>query len=190
MDNYKIEPILIWDLELAKTQHCHSRPLSKSLINLLPNELIMDFGCGKGYYLRKLQLNGFDNLIGLEGTENIEEISYFKPILQQDLSKEFNLNKKGNIICLEVAEHLLPDQENQLIKNILNHLKGYLIISWGVPGQGGCGHNNCRSNEYVYDLFIKKGLKFCPKETFHFRDNITNSTTWFKNTIFIFKTND
>jgi uncharacterized protein YeeX (DUF496 family) len=32
--------------------------------------------------------------------------NYLKKILKQDLSEAFKVNKKGNVICLEVGEHI------------------------------------------------------------------------------------
>jgi hypothetical protein len=61
-----------------------------------------------------------------------------------------------------------------------------LIISWATPGQGGKGHVNEQTNEYVIDLFLTLGLEYKKEYSNYLRNSITNCN-WFKNTILVFE---
>jgi len=202
--------ITIWTLEDAKKEHVDEPILARILNNLFEKHsgTILDFGCGKGYYLNEIQkLMPNRDLIALEGTPNIEEISYFKPIKQQDLGKKFILKRpslldkrkkdliKGNVLCLEVAEHIDPQYEEVFVENLINHTFGLLIISWAIPDQAGYGHNNCKSNQDVITLIESKSkelinpLKFNKELTEKFRSELQSAKSWwFKNTIMVFNT--
>jgi hypothetical protein len=61
------------------------------------------------------------------------------------------------VMSLECAEHLPPEYEDQYIKNLCcfhhhggaREKNGGIVLSWATPGQGGLGHFNERSNDYV-----------------------------------------
>jgi len=68
---------------------------------------------------------------------------------------------------------------------LVKHCKTYLILSWALPGQGGTGHFNEKSNEDVIKIFNEKGFSFHPIHSQLLRNSITNYR-WFKHTILVF----
>lgn len=181
----KDKPMTIWPLSVAARGHVNSEDLARLLPAIFnPNTPIADFGCGRGFYVKELQEKGF-NAIGFEGTKRINRISY-TPVRRADLSKPLKLTKKHNIISLEVAEHLLPEQQPQFVQNIVENLDNTLLLSWAIPGQGGDGHNNCRCNVYVMRLFQQYGLTLDYNTTLHLRATVQDAS-WFANTLFLFR---
>ncbi len=137
-----------------------------------------DFGAGKGTYTEYLKDMGI-NCVGLDGFA-------YDGMIQQDLSVPFILSSKGNILCLEVFEHLPQQYEPTLLDNIINHCDGKLILSVAVEGQSGLGHVNCRSNIYVIDKLQERGMKFLPKETLEIRAQAEDYVSYFRNTLMVF----
>lgn len=188
----------VWDLSEAKKEHVNEPVLSNILINYFNDKPgpIIDMGCGKGYYLNEMKKVWPDReLIGLEGTPNIEEISYFKPIKQQDLTERFNLSIKGNVISLEVMEHIPNNLEENYLLNLIDHTEGYLILSCGIPDQKGYGHVNCQSNKSVIDKIKRLSreslnpMDYLVATTLEWRVLLKDcSSWWFKSSIMIFKT--
>ena len=176
----------IWDLEEAKTSHLHSNLLGNWLIsNLDPKILINDLGCGLGYYAKELSSVGF-NVHAYEGTPGIEEISYYKPIFPIDLTV-FNDLEKGNVICLEVAEHIDSRYEDILFDNICLNCDATAVISWALPYQDGLGHINCRSNQWVLEQMWKRNFKLDYEKTINLRSIDFGACSFFNQSIFVFE---
>lgn len=171
------------------SQHIHSPNLSFFIKSILPkNEPVHDFGCGTGFYLEVLREAGFENLQGYEGSPSSEV--QFKSILKQDLTAKFSVPQKGNIICLEVAEHIPRKYEEVFLSNISDACNGYLVFSWAVRGQGGTCHVNCRNNDEVFEIMQKLGFQFHPELTQQGRNLIEDHCDWFRNTLLIFSKKD
>jgi hypothetical protein len=145
---------------------------------------LIDLGCGPGTYLRYFHDVGFEHLKGIEGTELNFEIGVVKVA---DLTRPFTLEKKGNIICLEVAEHIPEEFMDKFLHNVVNHLDGTLILSWAIPGQGGLGHVNCRHNIWVIDEMQKRGLVFNLQDSLKARAMVSNHARWFRDTLLVFQ---
>lgn len=197
----------IWDLETAKKEHQHSPALAEALSNILPKNVpVIDYGCGKGTYLAHLSGKGF-NCYGIEGTPNIGEIADFQGYIEQaDLSlslldrvsecadddesscPDANLDwDESTTICLEVAEHIAPENESVFLDNITRYCADWLILSWAVPGQGGCGHHNERSPEYVIQTMFDRGFQLQVTETNLLRAVIEPHCWWFRQSLFAFR---
>lgn len=180
-----------WTKEFAKDNHIHSPNLSKYISKLLENEkemMIYDLGCGMGDYLYDLYNVGFKNLLGveydpLEKHQNIH-------IVRHNLTKPILFEKKGNVISLEVGEHIPNEFQDIFIKNITENCANYLITSWAIRGQGGHGHVNCLNNDEVIPLIVNEGFEFLEKETKEARNSIEDFCIYFKDTILIFKKNE
>ena len=180
-----------WDYN--NSSHDESIFLDQGVLNYLikfieQNQLrrIFDFGCSTGYYLKGIQRN-LDNIemIGVEPLIQERNDKYFNNIVCYDLSLPFDLDKKGSLICLEVLEHIPSEFESVAIQNIKNHCDQYLFISWARPGQGGRGHVNERSIEYVIDTFEKNDFVFLEKESLDIRNQA--KLWWLKNNLCVFK---
>ena len=166
-------------------QHAHifSYEVARFIGKFLHNSpVIYDFGCGKGKYVEY-----FNELkkpcIGIDGYVNTDIVN----ISKQDLTIPFIIGAKSDIICLEVWEHIPQEYEAVFIDNLVNNLKGYLILSVALPGQEGLGHVNCQTNQEVIDKLTARGLVFCPELTEQIRQVPENYVAYFRDTLMIFK---
>ena len=108
--------------------------------------------------------------------------------LPDPLTILFNLKpNKGNVISLEVGEHIPAEFMDIYLDNITNNCDNYLITSWAIRGQAGFGHVNCLDNHEIIPLIEKRGFKLMEKETEEVRNIDLSEAPWFKNTLFIFK---
>ena len=179
--------IEIWPLEIARIEHKFSPRLAYYLAYYLPKKsYVYDFGCGLGTYLRYLSAKKY-HCTGYEGTKGIKKISDFENIIEADLTKPIQVPHKGSVICLEVAEHIKPENETAFIDNIVNAVDKYLILSWAVPGQGGTGHHNERDSAYVIDLFAKHGFRLGKIKRSTMRHHAGLDLWWFKKSIYFFE---
>lgn len=145
---------------------------------------VVDFGCGPGEYVKYFKANNID-VIGFDGNLLTPEITNGECGIQ-DLAIPFNLgNKFDLVISLEVGEHIPEEFETIFIENLVNHCNKYLILSWGIPGQGGYGHVNCKTNESIKDKICSYGFVCETRAENKLRNKAT--ATWFKNTIMVFK---
>jgi FkbM family methyltransferase len=174
-----------WNIK-NMNEHAFDEKLAKSICKITKERGLrrsIDFGCGPGEYVKYFNDNGIKTR-GYDGNKYTKELTNgLCEVL--DLTTDFNINPADFVICLEVGEHIPKEYENKLIENIIKHAGGYIIISWGIPGQGGYGHVNCRGNEYIIDKFIEKGCKYMKKESMILREE--SSMTWFKETLMMFK---
>ena len=180
-----------WNAETAHLHHVHSQELSTWICEFLKNEkdkYLNDLGCGLGNYLNDLRNNGFTKLNGYEGDPSPK--SKFGFIFKCDLTKKLKDINIGNIISLEVGEHIPAEFMDIYLDNITNNCDNYLITSWAVRGQEGFGHVNCLDNHEVIPLIESRGFTYLKEESESARSVIKDNTWWFKNTILIFKKND
>jgi len=179
-----------WNAETAHQHHVHSTELSAWICEFLKdykNERIYDFGCGLGNYLKDLQDSGFIYPVGFEGDIPKSKVFETVSVYKEDLSTPINIHKKGNVISLEVGEHIPAEFQDVFIDNITGACNNYLITSWAIRGQAGFGHVNCLDNHEIIPEFEKRGFKYLPEESESARSIIQDYCHWFRNTIFIFK---
>jgi len=179
----------IWDVSKA-INHYNSDELADALLGYIPKEdLVIDLGCGNGYYCNFLEKKGY-TVIAVEGTKDMNKVSIYHPIFRWNLSKDLvlpNLPENTTVMSLEVAEHIDPAFENVFMNNITKHATR-VIMSWAVPGQGGDGHINERPNHYVINRMKERGFLLDKKATDDFRTAVVNSKLWwFKNTLMVFE---
>lgn len=161
--------------------HFHSDILANALVLLLKTtNKIYDFGCGTGFYTDFLNREGF-YCTGIDGF--VKDKKY----IEFDLTTPLFLDKKGDIICLEVAEHIPKEFEFQFLKNLYNNCNGTLIISWAIPHQGGVGHVNELDNLTVIKKFKGLDFEFNLEDTIYLRDIMREDPLWwFKSTLMVF----
>jgi len=180
-----------WASDDAHIHHVRSIPLEKWILNFFnkvdinKKDRIWDLGCGLGYYLKELSENGFTGCVGVEADPPKQKV--FNLIYRHNLTTPMMSVQKGNVICLEVLEHIPKELESRVIKNINHCCDNFLILSWAVEGQPGYGHVNCKNNPEVISLFEKEGYILLEEDTLDARSVIDDTTPWFKNTILIFK---
>ncbi len=167
--------------------HITDWALADALVDFFKNEkakTIVDFGCGKGDYVKHLL--GADFICeGYDGNPLTEKMSDgVAKIL--DLSIRFDLKKQYDwVMSLEVGEHIPREFEKTLIDNIMRHAKNGIVLSWAVVGQGGKGHVNTRNNPYIKKIFAKHGWVNDVEAERSLRAN--SKLRWFKNTIMVFR---
>jgi hypothetical protein len=179
---------MIWTQEEAKTQHQCSPKLAELLGSIFPKEImIVDYGCGLGFYVDALRRQGFTTM-GFEGTPGIDGIAIVEGVAEKDLSKPLDFfPTASNSLSLEVGEYISAEHEAIFLENITRVCTGKLVLSWAVPGQGGNGHINERSNDYIVEKLYDLGFELNEKETTSLRLNMVNDPCWwFKNTLMVF----
>lgn len=175
----------IWSKELAEGTHVWSEKLAKAITTVLidKKKFITDVGCGKGYYVKYLNDNGY-NCIGLEGTACMDFVS--DRVHQFDLTQKLRNRPAGNVICLEVGEHIPQEFEQVFIDNLCSICNDKLILSWALPYQIGIGHINCQDNLYIINQLRGRGFDINLTLSMYLRDNIDDHTLWFRNTLMVF----
>ena len=144
---------------------------------------ILDIGCGNGAYTMYLRKCGFF-VDGYDGNPYTLDITNGECGVR-DFSKPTDIRPRDLFLCLEVAEHIPADSEDDFLHNLLAPKSPYIIVSWAVEGQGGLGHVNCRNNDYVIDKFWSYGYSLMEKETKKLRK--ASKISWFKNTIMVYE---
>lgn len=154
----------IWSLDEAKTLHVHSPGLAHWLCaNLSAQQPVFDFGCGTGRYLKALEDAGFTEVIGYEGTPGIKQIAVTDAVEEFDITKMYTVKPtktgRGQVLCIEVMEHIRSEDESNVLDTLTNFCLSTLVLSWGIEGQNGHGHINCRNADYVVSTVEARGFK-------------------------------
>lgn len=182
-DRKEVSSTGCWSSKLAEN-HIFCEELAEWISDYLDKgRTVHDFGCGTGGYLGFLRDNGFVDLIGYEG-----EVPRggFPNTLKQDLSESFAVKKKGDVICLEVGEHIPRTHMDTFLDNICNACDGKLILSWAVRGQYSSSHVNCLNNDEVIPEIEKRGFRHLRGDSEKARGIIRlDGCNWFRNTILI-----
>lgn len=174
----------IWDQFTADKYHQSSPKLAAWLAAHLPkNQIVIDFGCGNGFYCCELNKAGF-GAMGIEGFELNNFL--FDNIVISDLTEPINLPYKGSVISLEVGEHIAKEYEQTFIDNVTSNCDGMLVLSWALPGQPGIGHINCQPKEYIVEQIESRGFILLEPMTMEARENIDDNTDWFRRTLLVF----
>jgi hypothetical protein len=185
----KISPTGYWiDPEHYGVSPCLAAWLGQFFSEVDRRAPIYDFGCGNGYYLSRLWHSPILDceLTGYEGEPLPPRKLLFPNIWKQDLTKMFDVEMAGHVICLEVGEHIPAEYEDNLIDNITRACSKALVLSWAVPGQAGDGHVNCRSNEYIIDKLRNRGFNYMVERTREVRAIYHGECPWFANTLMVF----
>ena len=165
------------------------KPFADRLAQWIAAELkpdkVIDLGCGPGTYVYSLHDQGV-NAIGYDNDERIKN----KPDLEcRDL---FDIDDSADVvICLEVAEHIETEKNDQLVDAVTKTLKPGATLIWTAakPGQGGVGHINCQEKEYWRSLFISYGLTEDPEIEQKLIDEMRQGyhMGWFVQNLLVFK---
>jgi hypothetical protein len=102
----------------------------------------IDFGSSTGIYVNEIQkIIPTINAIGYEFSEDACAKAVCKNIINFDLTKSLDIEKKENTLglCLEVLEHIDDKYWKEVLSNITK-LSDIIIFSAAHPGQGGTGH--------------------------------------------------
>lgn len=126
---------------------------------------VIDLGAGAGRYVIALRDLGYQ-ITGLDGCKEIAAITAgliscrSLAVPCQDLYGRYDW-----AIFTEVGEHVPKEFEPVLVDNVTSIATSGLLVTWARPGQRGYGHVNCRSKEYVTQLFHLRGWKLNEEKT-------------------------
>lgn len=154
---------------------------------------VIDFGCGLGTYSSHLLNQGFNLVIGIEGSVGGYSPDFIKKwdlsLRIQDMDQFLELKENSyNSICLEVGEHIPSKYESTFLDNLSSLTQNKLILSWAIRGQGGHGHVNCLNNEEIIDKMSMCGFTYLEEDTEKIRQEVNFlNTPWLQDTIMIFR---
>jgi glycosyltransferase involved in cell wall biosynthesis/2-polyprenyl-3-methyl-5-hydroxy-6-metoxy-1,4-benzoquinol methylase len=136
----------------------------------------IDVGGGIGANLEILRSLGVSEVVGLDEFPDEFALLAESEYVQHDLTKPFSLGKTFDlVICTEVAEHLIPGSEMDLIRSLAQHAKDLILFSAAEPGQPGHGHINCKSIGYWLSCWRQIGWEPVLFDTLAFRCAATMS---------------
>jgi len=160
--------------------HVDDRGLASALIEFIGGHTVIDFGCGLGANVEAIGPNarGYDGNphTPLIAGDRCEVLDLAVPVLVEPADW---------VLSLEVGEHIPAEFQDAFIGNLHTHNRLGIVISWAVPGQGGCGHVNCRDNGYVRGIFHELGYTSDYGAQTQLR--AAASMVWFKNTLMVFR---
>ena len=169
----------------VEEEHMFDLNLANAIEKFLPdNASVIDLGCGMGKYVKHLRHAGFD-CHGVDGNPQTAELTD-NLCSQADLARPLETNQIFDwVLSLEVAEHIPAKYERIYLENLDNLNREGIILSWGLPGQTGLGHVNCRDNEYVRCRLAAMGYEELTETSRTMRSEAT--LEWFKHTVMVFR---
>jgi len=180
--------LLTPDIPLAIHHVAADAGLAPFLATLFGESQILDMGAGIGQYeIYWSNNNSSVHSTALDGAVNVEEythglVSWADFTLPLYMEDEFDW-----VMSLEVGEHIPAQYEGQFVDNLhKNNLCG-VVLSWGVPGQGGHSHVNLKSNDDVVRLFSSLGYTYDEQSSAKGRS--VAKYGWFKSTFMVFRRN-
>jgi SAM-dependent methyltransferase len=138
-----------------------ARAVVPVVVNLVQPENVVDFGCGRGAWLKAFRENGIETLLGMDGNYVDRE----KLLIEAhefscaDLTTPIKLDRRFDLaICLEVAEHLPAKSSRTLVASLVDAAP-VVLFSAAIPGQGGTHHVNEQWPEYWEQIFATFGYR-------------------------------
>lgn len=134
--------------------------LCQAFAKVIPPEArVIDIGSGVGRHVRALRDLGYD-IIGLDGTPGIEEISEgmvecVDLTVTEECRPYFKSCEWG--LCWGVGEHVPAMLDQIFLDNIMTMPTEGMIMAWAEPGTPGKGHVNCRPLEDIKHEFDRAG---------------------------------
>lgn len=162
-----------WDPKNPKVRKppCNTRVADYLAQTLFNGCSVADFGAGVGMYKKRMLssalgkpkvMTPFDGSIGIDEVTNgfVKYANLAKPLRLRVDAPVFDW-----VMSVEVAEHIPQNSETTFLKNLVRRAARGVVISWAVPGQGGVGHVNERTNAYVVRRFSQLGFVLDAEET-------------------------
>lgn len=175
-----------WLSKAVTDTHDWDRKLAAEIVKVFKELKIksaVDIGCGNGGYTKYLIESGIP-CRGYDGSPLTSEITGGLCDIM-DFSVPVNIGKYDFVLSLEVGEHIPAQYEQNFINNLVKTSTRYIVLSWGVVGQGGLGHVNCRNNDYVIAEMEKRGFAY--NKLISERLRINSTFPWFANTVMTFE---
>ena len=149
----------------------------------LKNKKVVDFGCGRGDWLKVASEKGANQLLGFDTyAQEYKELDI--PNMRVDLTKPISLDQKFDVaLCLEVGEHVEAAYSAILVDSIVRSAP-VVLFSAAIPGQGGVHHVNEKPPIFWHELFNKHNYK-----CYDFRKEIWNNKDiqpWYKTSLLLY----
>jgi SAM-dependent methyltransferase len=131
------------------------------LASALQPKRVVDFGCGRGAWLKVWLQNGVVDVLGLDGPYVSRDSLLIEEgrFRQADLTQEIVLGPRFDLaMSLEVGEHLPTALAPAFVQNICRAAP-VVAFSAAVPGQGGEHHINEQPYEFWRALFANHGFR-------------------------------
>ena len=170
--------------QLNATYHYYvDKGLAAALASMLRGMSLIEFGSGMGCYTASLLDSGKMAAVqGYDGAPTIADISSGF-VLHADLTTELHLGCADAVMSLEMAEHIPPQFEPSVLRNLDVHGARALILSWSSNPRGN-GHVNPQKIEYVVERMRALGYELNATATRTLRAAATIS--WLKTGIMRF----
>ena len=157
---------------------------------------VIDYGCNDGKWLIEFNRLGilWMNLMGIDVPGMRLHFKghplSFMESGHDDTKYCPTNNNETMVLCLEVLEHVTPQEGDAIIKRICDDLHpGRIVFSAAIPGQGGWGHINEQPHSHWIQKIEAKG---------YFADTIIREhlcypdanrkfvSSWYKNNLIVF----
>jgi SAM-dependent methyltransferase len=131
------------------------------LIDKFNIKSVIDVGCGFGYHVKTFK-DLFDlEVLGIEGSNKVVELSLAPELIScHDYTTGKFIPDKTYDMCwsVEFVEHV----DSLFVNNFIETFKRcrVLVMTHGVPGQGGHHHVNEQPAEYWIKLLEENGFEF------------------------------
>ena len=145
---------------MEKTREHAFRSARAILHGLFGSEVprsVVDFGCGRGDWLRAARDAGAQTLLGIEPFSDAQTGDI--PRITHDVTQPWSPERPYELaICVEVAEHLPPEAMQTLVGSITGAAP-CCVFSAAAPLQGGIGHLNERVPSDWARAFAQAGFE-------------------------------
>lgn len=127
--------------------------LAKWIATELKPESVLDIGCGPGVYVESLIAENI-SATGIDIDPRVKNKSYLKNQSLLDITEE----RADVVLCLEVAEHINSEYEDEVVKKVASTVNKTLIWTAAALNQTGPGHVNCKHKEDWAKKLTNQGL--------------------------------
>ncbi|NJL70660.1 MAG: class I SAM-dependent methyltransferase [Candidatus Competibacteraceae bacterium] len=141
----------------------NSGPTAKVVVPLLSEwyqpSSVLDLGTNVGWWLKFFIDCGVKDVLGVDGSNMVEHLQIPRENFREiDLRADWSLGRRFDLVlCLEVAEHILPESADGLVGRISGHTDRVFWCA-AVPNQGGWEHLNEQPAEYWTAKFEARGF--------------------------------
>ena len=133
------------------------KPFANRLAAWVKQELnpssLLDIGCGPGHFVDSFRDCGID----AKGID-VDDRVYGKEHLTYQSLFDITNESADVVVCMEVAEHIEQELEDQVIAKVVSTVGKTLIWTAAAIGQGGIGHINCKNKNDWAEKLTNAGL--------------------------------
>ena len=136
--------------------------LGGSLIHFFGDETFVDFGCSIGSYLEGALAGGAKKVLGFDVI--VDKAQRYIPdgirpyLKYAHVGKQVRCGKWDCAISIEVAEHLLPEEADTFVQNLVNASEKHIVFT--ASPKKGYYHFNTQPQQYWINLFETRGFTY------------------------------